>query len=306
MMDEGEIQALERIGFRAWPALEEVEERGWVYRYARGHTKRANSVTPLNNALKDLEKRVDDAEERFAARGLRSIFRLTPLSPPDLLRLLRRRGYEGVEPTSVMVADLSMAAPDAALVVHEDPLAWLTATNGMYGLEPEILPFVAGLIAAIDGPKALVTLEEDGRPVGSGYAAVIENQIGLFKIVTDASMRNRGIGRRVVAGLMALGRQQGGRRAYLQVRQDNAPAVALYQRLGFREAYPYLHRVKTLEGAAAPASARAAEAIPNPPVASPPEVLPAALPAGLTPQAAPEPEPPRPARKRGRRKAVCA
>jgi ribosomal protein S18 acetylase RimI-like enzyme len=43
--------------------------------------------------------------------------------------------------------------------------------------------------------------------------------------------------------LMSWGRQQGAERAYLQVREENEVARALYRSLGFSDAYRYTHRV---------------------------------------------------------------
>jgi len=68
--------------------------------------------------------------------------------------------------------------------------------------------------------------------------------LGLFDIITDEGQRRRGYGRQLMQGLLAWGKQQGARSAYLQVMLNNPPALALYAGLGFREVYRYWYRVK--------------------------------------------------------------
>ncbi|MCX6093274.1 MAG: GNAT family N-acetyltransferase, partial [Candidatus Bipolaricaulota bacterium] len=60
----------------------------------------------------------------------------------------------------------------------------------------------------------------------------------------DEAFRRQGLGRGLMRGLMAWGRELGAERVYLQVVLQNAPAVALYEELGFQEAYQYWSRVK--------------------------------------------------------------
>jgi ribosomal protein S18 acetylase RimI-like enzyme len=67
--------------------------------------------------------------------------------------------------------------------------------------------------------------------------------VGLFEIGTLPSRRRRGLATAVVERLLAWGERQGARAAYLQVMGVNAPARALYARLGFTEAYRYWYRV---------------------------------------------------------------
>ena len=55
-----DIRALEARAFRAWPALETRNERGWIQRLAGGYTKRANSI----NALEPKDALTDELREQ--------------------------------------------------------------------------------------------------------------------------------------------------------------------------------------------------------------------------------------------------
>ena len=58
---------------------------------------------------------------------------------------------------------------------------------------------------------------------------------------TTPSARRHGHGRRVLAAIAHWARQSGAHHLYLQVDHANTPAIALYERAGFRTAYHYLH-----------------------------------------------------------------
>ena len=72
-----EVRALEARSFRAWPALESREVRGWVQRLSGGYTKRANSINALgpNSALTLNVKQ--GLEAPYYAVGLPPIWRLS-------------------------------------------------------------------------------------------------------------------------------------------------------------------------------------------------------------------------------------
>jgi ribosomal protein S18 acetylase RimI-like enzyme len=65
-------------------------------------------------------------------------------------------------------------------------------------------------------------------------------------MVTQVAYRRRGLATALLHALAAWGQKCGASRAYLQVMQDNAPAQALYERVGFRTLYGYHYREKSL------------------------------------------------------------
>ena len=77
--------------------------------------------------------------------------------------------------------------------------------------------------------------EVEGEAVGYACAWKIVDTCHLLRVATLPGRRRRGLGRALVEGLCAQARAAGLREIELEVASQNAPAIALYQGLGFVE-----------------------------------------------------------------------
>lgn len=95
-----------------------------------------------------------------------------------------------------------------------------------------------GVTLEVIGDLAVARLGADA----SGTAAYSRDWVGLRSIDVAPERRRRGFGLAVVDALLGWGAERGASTAYLQVLGANAPALSLYDRLGFRthHAYRYL------------------------------------------------------------------
>lgn len=78
-----------------------------------------------------------------------------------------------------------------------------------------------------------VAKESDGRVVGYSLYWHVVDEIHLLNVAVTIGARRRGIGRALVDELVAYGRAHGAVRVLLEVRASNAPAIAMYEALGF-------------------------------------------------------------------------
>ena len=53
----------------AWPAFKQIDNDGWISRYADGYTKRANSVTILHPNSISLEEQIVKHEQAYNNEG---------------------------------------------------------------------------------------------------------------------------------------------------------------------------------------------------------------------------------------------
>jgi ribosomal protein S18 acetylase RimI-like enzyme len=177
------------------------------------------------------------------------VFKLTPAAQPTGLgAALAAAGYRAAAPTSVQTAPLADLPPPpaggAVTMTDEATARWREAFCRLNAVPARHQPAMAQLLARIVPARTFLTLEQEGEIVAVGLAVAERGWVGVFDLVTAAAWRNRGLGRQANLRLLHWGRAQGAQQAYLQVMRDNAPALHLYEMLGFREAYPYWYRVK--------------------------------------------------------------
>jgi ribosomal protein S18 acetylase RimI-like enzyme len=161
---------------------------------------------------------------------------------PD--RRLDARGYSGEGQSLTLIGPLQGAAPVGEVELSSVPSPeWLAAQNHINGREGETAKVFDAVLALIDVPAAYAAVRRNGRIVSGAYAAASDGWLCLEAVATDPDWRGQGLAGQAVAALMAWGAGQGARAAGLQVQADNAPAQALYRRLGIgRELYRYHYR----------------------------------------------------------------
>ena len=220
---------------------------GWVARFARGFTGRANSVVPLDEGSLDPVEKITFFEALYAAHGLPPTFKLTASSrPAGLEALLASRGYRETRRASVRVChDLSRAAATDSLQAHPEPFAdWTDSVVAFRAFSPADASTLAGILAAIALPRRFVVSTDDQGVAACALGVLEAEWVGLYDIVTRPDARRRGHASKVVASLLSWARDNGASSAYLQVTADNAPAQALYARFGFGEAYQYAYHAR--------------------------------------------------------------
>jgi GNAT superfamily N-acetyltransferase len=78
-------------------------------------------------------------------------------------------------------------------------------------------------------------LDTGGTRIATGSAVLDDGWLCLHGLAVDPNHRRQGLATAVLAELVEWGAERGARTAWLHVETDNAPALALYERLGFSE-----------------------------------------------------------------------
>lgn len=245
MTDPALVRTLEERMFNAWPALQTVHLDGWLVRMAGGHTKRANAASPLFPSALSAEDLIREVKALYRRAGLEPMVRITPLAGGGIDAALEAAGWTVYDPTLVMAASMAERVtlegdPAAAVVLAEEPSqAWVEGAAQAYEFADWQRDMLARIVANIRVEAAFATVLVDRRPLGYGLGVAERGYVGLYDLAVLPEARGRGIGARLVTSLMHWGRSRGAQAAYLQVREANARAQALYRRLGFTEVYRY-------------------------------------------------------------------
>ena len=246
---------IEYAAFDSWPALEQFEKNGIIYRYSNGYTKRANSanVMKLSNN-ESFKQRVTETEFFYSTKCLPTIFRIPSFIDQDQTfdLYLGQQGYSLVEPSIVMACSLDDENVSVEysnmneLDIYElDINSWLISFYGVSGNDMDNLPLHQDIIQRIKKQKALFSLYLDQQYIACGLGVISCKLLGLYDVATHIGWRRKGHASQVIRGLLSWGKSQGANMSYIQVVEANQSAVKLYQSLGYRKIYTYKYRVKS-------------------------------------------------------------
>lgn len=244
---------LERMAAAHWRGTEEEWLGGWLLRAAEGFTGRANSVLPLGDPGMPLDEALAAVTRWYRARGLPPMMAVpAPIaadSPPQGLDhlLSERKWLTRSGPAFVMLADLPLGidldglpAGREVLASPEPDDAW--AARYHYRGQ-DYLPPVARKVLTSAPEQLFVSIRDGDEVLAIARLSIADGWAGISAVEVHADRRRQGLGGAITAAACLAAEQRGLSRVFLQVEVDNAPARALYRRLGFRYSHRYHYRI---------------------------------------------------------------
>jgi len=234
---------VEEAGLNAVSTPRQLFYDGWLLRLSPGKARRARSVNAHFGSTLPLRGKIAHCARVYEAHGLPLLFRVTPFVQPTALpEALAAEGFAPHDETLVQVAPLD-APPDGidgvAAIGPVQAGEWVDAVAALRGSPPLQREAHRERIANSPLDARRLVARVDGEIVAAGQVVLEDGLAGVFDVVTAPRLRGRGVGRALVAALLAQAWERGARAAYLQVDAGNAPALAVYRRFGFATSYTY-------------------------------------------------------------------
>lgn len=243
------IRLIEELAANAWPACIQQTLGEWRLRANMDVTKRANSVY-TGGSFPEHGEWLGLIEDFYRRRSLAPCFYISAATPAELNDILDFAGYRkdfgcytlaasGREVLDRSVKPQRFASEFAAEAGRE----WIHDFMRLEGYPPARYEGYAHIFSAIGPQKAFVSLRDHGELLALGTVVIERGWAGLSNIVVDTEQRGKGAATALIRSLAAWSLSNGAEQLYLQVLKDNAPALALYRRLGFTLLFEYHYRL---------------------------------------------------------------
>ena len=247
------------IAAAGWGFAESADVDGWHLRASDGFTHRANSAWPTGPLERPLPEAVSAVRDWYADRGLPALIQVIVGSELDIA--LSELGHgEAIAHTlrqTARVEDVLDALLSVAPIGVRESFAdtptddWLSLYRG-----GDLPPVTKAILGSGDALRyATVHDGESGAPVAIGRAALLPppegessdergaRWVAVNAVETAPAARRRGLAKLVMDALLEWAEEQGATDVLLEVTPDNAPAIALYDALGFTTHHEYHYRV---------------------------------------------------------------
>jgi ribosomal protein S18 acetylase RimI-like enzyme len=244
------LSRIEDAGLNASAPPQQRWLDGWLLRFSPGKAKRARCINAVAEGRLPLAHKLELARAVYAEANLPLLVRITPFTLPRTLdAALARLGMATLDDTRVMVcpdlasiAEAPLPSGTTLLRVGHEPFAHAVGQLRGSPLSQRQAHAQRLALAPLPFDAYLLKRDEDGQVLACGQFAREAELVGLYDVFTSPPARGRGLAQALCRRLLCLARERGARVGYLQVDSDNAPARAVYRRLGFADAYAYHYR----------------------------------------------------------------
>ncbi len=231
----------------SWPAVHTERLGDWLLRASGGFSARANSVMAVGDPGVPFDEAVARAAGFYAAHGLPAwaqvvVGSATAARFEDAGWPTARPGEADSEFQLAPVAQASRAVRRLLPASAPPTSLGTTLTSAWLANDARALAHPDDAAAVLGGPDqvAFVTVPGPGQDVvAKGRVACDGDWAGITDVWVSPDHRRQGLGLVVLDAMLEWSAERGATTAYLQTRGDNAPALALYERLGFRTHHTY-------------------------------------------------------------------
>lgn len=237
------LERIEAHAVQAWPPqVVEVREDGWVLRATPGLGRgRSNhALTPLR-AIDGVDEALAQVWEFAARQGIQPGIQVSPLHLHDgFVRELVGRGWQtgpivlvmvrGGEPVDLRFRGLEIVVDDHASA------DWLAAWRLCEPDRDDVEVHAGTVFESMRGRAKFARFEDQAV----GISILYDGLAFLCCVAVAPDARGAGLGTAFVGELVG---SSDAEITYLQTWESNLAARALYERLGFRDAYQYCHCV---------------------------------------------------------------
>ena len=254
MLSKQQVKQLQEILMNSWPAKHYYFLNGWILRFTKGVTARANSVLPLhyNGDISTLEKDIKLAEKAYHSYNLPAIFTIHDFFEPSHLDdKLFEMGYQQLGCiTNTMVAPI----PNLKTGEINDKYIYNYIFNRMKEFSDFLAKFskrddeaqqiLKELNHRIIIPKKCFIVARDKKKIIGTLMGVLDPRGFLYiaDVLVHPDHRRNGLATSMFFKVIkdwAL--PNGAEIVWLQVEADNDKALNLYQKLGMKTAYKYYY-----------------------------------------------------------------
>ena len=204
------IVQLETATISSWPSITSAMDGMWLARFARGYTRRSNSIQCLDPADDaDAAARLQRMSDLYALNSRDPVFRVTPLGGPRVIAALSDDGWAPFEDRGccVLTQPVTETFPDTGARAYEaSDVNFIEPISALMGIDRRSRETMTLLFDLIPYRHAGLLLRNGAGDPVAGALVVTALGIAVFHcVIVRAEARGRGLGRQIDAGGAGLG-----------------------------------------------------------------------------------------------------
>jgi ribosomal protein S18 acetylase RimI-like enzyme len=229
---------------RSWPAVHTEPLGDWLLRASGGFSARANSVMAIGDPGVPFDAALEVVLDFYARHDLTPWAQIVVGSESgdrfgEAGWVTARPGEADSQFQMAAVARAARAVRRLRPGTAPPVTVSTTVTPAWLGNDERALAHPDEAVAVLQGPDQ-VGFVGAGEPLtAKGRVSCDGDWAGITDVWVSPDHRREGLGLVVMDAILTWAAERGAATAYLQVRGDNAPGLALYERLGFRTHHTY-------------------------------------------------------------------